>query len=127
MKVRKGSKQVERIESWRSGQARRGDLAVGDVVVDPSGLEALPGLVGRDARNRADPLELAHDQVAFGVGVALISPAPTWSGKFIAFVRFGIIYTVMVVAVIAGSIVIFISPSSLTDPAMPEYERFWEL
>lgn len=55
--------------------------------------------------------------LAFAIGIALLDPDPKWSSRFIAFVRFGVIYAVIVVAVIAGAIVIFVSPASLTDPA----------
>ncbi len=55
--------------------------------------------------------------LAFAIGIALLSPDPKLSSRFIAFVRFGVIYAAIVVAVIAGAIVIFVSPASLTDPA----------
>ena len=60
---------AHRIRSQASGQARRGDLAVGDVMVDPPGEQTLTGPMPDDAGDCAGRLEFAHNQVAFGVGV----------------------------------------------------------
>lgn len=54
---------------------------------------------------------------AFTIGVALLSGEITLTGKFKQFVLFGVIYAVITVGVIAAAIVIFVSPSALTDPA----------
>ena len=52
-------------------QARRGDLAVGDVMVNAPGEQTLTGPIRDDAGDRAGRLQFAHDQVAFGVGVRI--------------------------------------------------------
>ncbi len=58
----------------------------------------------------------AVSTVAFGVGVALFSQKTGLFARFRKLVGFGLVYTLLVAAVIAGSIAIFVSPSSVVDP-----------
>ena len=55
----------------RSSQHRCGDLAVDDIVVDASGLEALALVVPSDLADQMKVLQFADDEVALGVGVVV--------------------------------------------------------
>lgn len=59
----------------------------------------------------------ALSALAFAVGVALLSADKTLIGRLKQFVTFGVIYGLIVVVVIAGAVVLFVSPDSLFDPA----------
>ncbi len=59
----------------------------------------------------------ALSALAFGVGVALMSADTSLVGRGRRLVGFGLVYALIVVVVIAGAVVLFVSPSSLTDPA----------
>lgn len=52
---------------------------------------------------------------AFAIGIGMLHPDAKWSSKFMAFIRFGLMYAIIVVVVIAGSIILFVSPASLTS------------
>ena len=70
-RVEKAGEDKPGIMARPSGQDRRRHLAVGDIVVDAPGVEALALAMPCHVADRPAPFQFVHDKIAFGVRIVV--------------------------------------------------------